>query len=169
LADVSGWGTVDTDASSSSPSSSSSSPSEVQIRDWYAVSHSASPQWVTENRLYIIILCVKMTRKSGCRAGHLVAAMAEGGVAAITAGERPAWLARRCAVAAATADGDGGAHAVTAPVVTRHPVPVHDGDIVDTNGCGDAFEGGFLAAAVVRHFHHNLPQVGVRLGPLFTF
>ena len=69
-------------------------------------------------------------------ATRLAAELAPGGVAAITAGAQPALLA-------CPPDAGG---------VSHHPVAVlQEGELGDTNGCGDAFEGGFLAAAAIEH------------------
>jgi adenosine kinase len=69
-------------------------------------------------------------------AASLAAELATGGVAAITAGSEPALLA-------CSPDAGG---------VTLHPVAaLPASEMGDTNGCGDAFEGGFLAAAAIEH------------------
>ena len=69
-------------------------------------------------------------------AASLAAELAPGGIAAITAGAQPALLA-------CPADAGG---------VTHHPISeLKESELGDTNGCGDAFEGGFLAAAAIDH------------------
>jgi adenosine kinase len=66
----------------------------------------------------------------------LAAELAPGGIAAITAGAQPALLA-------CPPDAGG---------VSRHPITeLKESELGDTNGCGDAFEGGFLAAASIDH------------------
>merc|ERR1712070_111664 len=64
-------------------------------------------------------------------AEHLSNLLADGGVAVITRGAGPTIVARK------------GLETFEVPVP-----PVHEEEIVDTNGCGDAFVGGFLALAV---------------------
>ena len=66
------------------------------------------------------------------RAAQLAASLSPGGVAAITAGAAPALLAH-------------------AGEVTRHPAAsLSPSEMGDSNGCGDAFAGGFLAASAVQ-------------------
>ena len=69
-------------------------------------------------------------------AARLAAELAPSGIAAITAGAQPALLA-------CPPDAGG---------VSHHPVAaLKESELGDTNGCGDAFEGGFLAAASIEH------------------
>ncbi len=69
-------------------------------------------------------------------AASLAAQLAPGGIAAITAGAQPALLA-------CPPDAGG---------VSHHPITeLMESELGDTNGCGDAFEGGFLAAASIDH------------------
>ena len=64
-------------------------------------------------------------------AASLATSLAPGGIAAITAGAEPVLLA--------TASG----------VTTHTPVALAAGELRDSNGCGDGFAGGFLAAAAM--------------------
>eukprot|EP00035_Acanthoeca_spectabilis_P016391 m.333900 g.333900 ORF g.333900 m.333900 type:complete len:404 (+) comp16524_c0_seq2:2705-3916(+) len=97
------------------------------------------------------------------RAMWLATFLPSDGCLVVTDGPRPTTII----AGGTTGDDDGGR------VLTTYPVPpVPAAEIVDTNGCGDAFVGGFLARAVlgssvsecVRHGHNCAAAILRRRG-----